>query len=77
MIGAVFDFIGARFFVFFDDSTLVFVQRTAGDDAGLTVRFGRETINVNARLGFASEDFLVDKLLQILLRAFCALKATI
>ena len=51
MLGAVLNFILARRFVFFNQSGFVFVERAAGDDAGLRLTLPvREAINIERRL---------------------------
>src|SRR5215218_9492593 len=44
VVGAVLDLVGTRFFVAFDLAACVFIERTAGDDAGLRVAASVEPV---------------------------------
>ena len=65
VIGAVLHFVRPRLFVLFDKAGLIFVERAAGDDADLDVRFGGEAIDVEVRLVLDEVDPARKKLLQV------------
>src|SRR5215468_1665018 len=69
VIRSILDLVGARFFVFLDQTGFVLIKRTACYNTGLRMALCRDPINRKRRPIFGKENTLSNELLQILPRS--------